>query len=124
MTDRPVPLVLASVLLIIIGLSGLGAGFTIVQAMTGTPTVPVVGFQIGLGIAGYGLLAVVAGLGLPGRRRRFWWLAAATISAGLAFQIGLIAITRPDPVFGTGLVIWGIALACLLVPATRRSLRP
>jgi hypothetical protein len=123
-TDRPVPLVLAAVLLIIIGLSGLGAGLTIIQAMTGTSTAPVAGVQIGLGIAGYGLLATVSGVGLLGRRRRFWWLAVATIGAGLAFQVDLIAITSPDPVFATGLVIWGIALGCLLVPATRRSLRP
>ena len=124
MTDRPVPLVLAAVLLIVIGLSGLGAGFTIAQAMTGTPNVPVVGLQIGLGVAGYGLLAAVSGVGLLGRRRRFWWLAVATIGAGLALQVGLIAITSPDPVFGTGLVIWGIALVWLLLPATRQALRP
>jgi hypothetical protein len=122
-TGRPFPLVLAAVLLLIIGLSGLGTGFTITQAMTGTPAVPVVGVQIGLGIALYGLLATVAGIGLLGRRRAFWWLAVATIGAGLVFVIGLIAITSLDPVFATGIVIWGLALSCLVVPATRASLR-
>jgi hypothetical protein len=91
--------------------------------MTGTSAVPVVGVQIGLGIAVYGLLATVAGIGLLGRRRSFWWLAVATIGAGLVCVIGLIAITSLDPVFATGIVIWGVTLACLVVPATRASLR-
>lgn len=117
------PLVFAAVLLLIIGLSGVGAGITITTAMIQGPDVPVVGIQIGVGMAGYGLLAAVSGIGLLGRRRAFWWLAAATLGAGLAFLIGLIAITRLDPVFGTGLVIWAIALACLLAPATRAAMR-
>jgi len=114
---------LPSVLLLVIGMSGLGAGITITQAMTGTPAVPVVGVQIGLGIALYGLLATVAGIGLLGRRLAFWWLAVATIGVGLAFVIGLIAITSLDPVFATGIVIWGVTLSCLVVPATCASLR-
>jgi len=122
-SGRPFPLVFAAMLLLIIGLSGVGAGITITTAMIQGPDVPVVGIQIGVGMAGYGLLAAVSGIGLLGRRRAFWWLAAATIGAGLAFLIGLIAITRLDPVFGTGLVIWAIALACLLAPATRAAMR-
>jgi hypothetical protein len=122
-TGRPFLLVFAAVLLLIIGLSGVGAGITITMAMIQGPDVPAPGIRIGLGITGYGLLAVVSGIGLLGRRRAFWWLAAATIGAGLAFLIGLIAITTLDPVFGTGLVIWGIALACLVAPATRAAVR-
>jgi hypothetical protein len=125
-SDRPSPLLLAAVLLLVIGLSGLGAGLTIVGAMTNGPVVPIVGMQIGLGIAGYGVLATVASIGLLGRRRAFWWLAVATIGAGLVLLvglIGLIGLASIDPVFATGIVIWGIALACLLAPATRAALR-
>jgi hypothetical protein len=123
-TGRPYPLVLAAVLLVIIGLSGLGAGITIVQAMTKSPPLPLVGVQIGLGIAAYGLVAAIAGIGLLGRQRRFWWLAVGTIGAGLAFLVGLIVIANLDPVVTSGIAIWGITLACLLAPATRAALVP
>ena len=122
MTERPFPLALAAVLLLVIGLSGLGVGITITQAMS-APGVPATGLQIGLGIAGYGLLATISGSGLLGRRRRFWWLAVATIGAGLAFQIWLVAISSLDPVFATGIVVWGVTLSCLIAPATRAALR-
>ena len=122
MTERPFPLALAAVLLLVIGLSGLGVGITITQAMS-APAVPATGLQIGLGIAGYGLLATISGIGLLGRRRRFWWLAVATIGAGLAFQIWLVAISGLDPVFATGIVVWGVTLSCLIAPATRAALR-
>jgi hypothetical protein len=121
-TERPFPLSLAAVLLLFIGLSGLGVGVTITQAMS-APAVPVTGVEIGLGIAGYGLLATISGIGLLGRRPRFWWLAVATIGAGLAFQVGLVAITSLDPVFATGIVIWGVTLSCLVAPATRAALQ-
>jgi hypothetical protein len=122
-TDRPSTLLLAAVLLLIIGLSGLAAGVTIVAAMANGPVVPFAGVGIGLGVAGYGVLATVAGIGLLGRHRSFWWLAVATIGSGLTLLVGLIAIASLDPVFATGLVIWGVTLACLLAPATRAALR-
>lgn len=68
MTGRPFPLVLAAVLLVIIGLSGIGAGISIVQAMTAEPPAPLVGIKIGLGIAAYGVAATIGGLGLFRRR--------------------------------------------------------
>jgi hypothetical protein len=120
-TERPFPLALAAVLLLVIGLSGLGVGIMFTQAMA-VPGVPSTGLQIGLGIAGYGLLATISGIGLLGRRRRFWWLAVATIGAGLAFQIWLVAIASLDPVFATGIVVWGVTLSCLIAPATREAL--
>jgi hypothetical protein len=121
-TGRPYPLVLAAVLLVIIGLSGLGAGITIVQAIMKAPSVLLVGVQIGLGIAVYGLVTAIAGIGVFGRQRQFWWLAVGTIGAGLAFLIGLIVITGLDPVVTSGIAIWGVALASLLAPATRAAL--
>ncbi|HYX10637.1 MAG TPA: hypothetical protein VE817_01570 [Candidatus Acidoferrum sp.] len=119
---RPFPLVFAAVLLVIIGLSGISAGITIVQAMANTPPTPLIGIEIGAGIAGYGLVATIAGVGLFARRRTFWWLAVGTMAAGLAFLIGLVVIANLDPVATSGLVIWGITLACLLAPATRAAL--
>ena len=120
-TDRPTSLSLAALLLLIIGLPGLGVGVTIAQAMS-APAVPSAGLQIGLGIAGYGLLATTSGIGLLRRRPAFWWLAVATIGAGLVFQIALISIASLDPVFATGIVVWGVTLACLLAPDTRAAL--
>ena len=122
MIGRPFPLVLAAILLVIVGLSGMSAGLTIVQAMTTTPPVPLVGIEIGAGIAGYGVVATIAGVGLFARRRTFWWLAVGTIAAGLAFLIGLVVIAALDPVVTSGIVIWGITLACLLAPGTRAAL--
>jgi hypothetical protein len=121
MADRPTSLSLAALLLLIIGLPGVGVGVTIAQAMSAAAA-PSAGLQIGLGIAGYGLLATISGIGLLRRRRAFWWLALATIGAGLVFQIALISIASLDPMFATGIVVCGVTLACLLAPDTRAAL--
>jgi hypothetical protein len=119
---RTVPLVLGAVLLVIIGLSGLAAGVTIVAAMTSAAAPPVVGLEIGFGIAIYGLLATGSAIGVFLRRRAWWSTGIATIVAGLVVLFGLAVAVGPDPMFGSGIAIWGVTLACLLAPPTRRAL--
>jgi hypothetical protein len=122
MTSRPFSLVFATVLLILIGVSGVGAGAELLAVASGEPT----GALIGGGIAGYGLACVAAGIGLFQLRRWGWLLAAGSIVVGLAIllwiQIVLIG-AAPDSVSAVGLVVWGLTLVLLLTPATRRALR-
>ena len=122
MDGRPQPLIAAIVLLLLIGVSGLGVGLTLTTAMTNAGT-PLTGVGIGAGIALYGALAALAGLGLIWRHRWSWWLGVATIVAGTLFLVTLIFYVGGDEVFAIGVAIWGVTLACLLAPATRASTR-
>jgi uncharacterized membrane protein (DUF2068 family) len=122
MAGRPQPLSAAIILLLLIGVSGLGVGLTIATAMTNAGT-PLTGVGIGAGIALYGALAALAGVGLIWRQRWSWWLGVATIAAGTLFLVGLMVYLGGDEVFALGVAIWGITLACLLAPATRASMR-
>jgi hypothetical protein len=122
MTSRPFSLVFVTVLLILIGVSGVGAGAELLAVASGEPT----GALIGGGIAGYGLACVAAGIGLFQLRRWGWLLALGSIVVGLAIlvwiQIVLIG-AAPDSVSAVGLVVWGLTLVLLLTPATRRAIR-
>ncbi|MEA2548928.1 MAG: hypothetical protein QOE42_1526 [Chloroflexota bacterium] len=122
MAGRPQPLSAAIVLLVLIGVSGLGAGLTITTAMTNAGTPPI-GVGIGAGIALYGALTALAGVGLMWRHRWSWWLGVATIAVGMLFLVGLIVRVGSDEVFALGVAIWGVTLGCLLAPATRASIR-
>jgi drug/metabolite transporter (DMT)-like permease len=122
MAGRPPPLSAAIVLLLLIGVSGLGAGLTITTAMMNAGT-PLTGVGIGLGIALYGALAALAGVGLIWRHRWSWWLGVATIAAGTLFLVWLMFSVGGDDMFALGIAIWGVALGCLLAPATRASIR-
>jgi hypothetical protein len=121
LSGRPLPLVVAIGLLVLIGLSGLVAGFTIIETMLGAAPVPTAGVAIGAGIAAYGFVATVAGLGLWRWRRGAWRAGVLAVGAGLLVQVALLAVARLDAVSAVGLAIWGLALACLVVPAARRS---
>jgi hypothetical protein len=122
MDGRPQPLIAAIILLVLIGVSGLGVGLTITSGMLSAGT-PLVGVGIGAGIAVYGGLAALAGVGLIWCRRWSWWLGVATIVAGELFLAWLIVLAGGDEVFAFGVVVWGVTLACLLAPATRTSIR-
>jgi hypothetical protein len=123
MDGRPQPLLAAIILLVLIGVSGLGVGLTITSGMLSAGT-PLIGVGIGAGIAGYGALAALAGVGLIWRHRWSWWLGVGTIVAGVLFLAWLIVLVGGDGVFAFGIVLWGVTLACLLAPATRSSIRP
>ena len=122
MHRRPLTLLVAALLLLIIGLSGVSAGISLIVAMGSARDVPLVGVGIGAAIGGYGVLTAVAGIGLLARRRWAWWLGIVSIAAGWLFLVGLVvALGRLDPVFAGGIAIWSVTLACLLVPATRAA---
>lgn len=122
MDGRPQPLSAAIVLLVLIGVSGLGVGLTITSGMLSAGT-PLIGVGIGLGIAVYGGLAALAGVGLIWRRRWSWWLGVVTILAGELFLVWLIVLVGGDGVFAFGVAIWGVTLVCLVAPATRAEIR-
>lgn len=123
MPGRPTSLLLATVLLLVIGLSGASVGVTLITAMASAPDVPSTGIGIGAGIAGYGAVAAIAGIGVLLRWRPGWWLGLATIVAGLLFLTWLIvALGGLDAVFAFGLVVWAVTLVCLLAPPTRAAL--
>ena len=122
MDGRPQPLSAAIVLLVLIGVSGLGVGLTITSGMLSAGT-PLIGAGIGLGIAVYGGLAALAGVGLIRRLRWSWWLGIVTIVAGELFLVWLIVLVGGDAVFASGVAIWGVTLGCLVAPATRAAIR-
>ena len=119
-TGRPASLLVAAGLLLIIGLSGVSAGFSLIAAMGFARDAPWVGVEIGAGTGTYGVLSTVAGIGLLARRRWAWWLGTVTIGAGWLFLVGLvIALGSVDGVFAFGIAVWSLNIVCLAAPATR-----
>ena len=122
MTARPPSLILATFLLIFIGVSGVGAGGELLAVASGEA----VGALIGGGIAAYGFACVAAAIGIFQLRRWGWWLALGSIVIGLAIllwiQIILIG-SAPDSVSALGLIVWGLTLVLLLAPSTRNAIR-
>jgi hypothetical protein len=104
------------VLMLVIGLSGLAVGLQLVVSMPAA-----IGVAIGASFAVYGLVTAAAGFGLLRWRSRVaWGSAIAAIVAGLLLLAGLEVVVRgTDVVLGSGVLIWGIALICLLAPGTR-----
>ncbi len=125
--NQPITLAAAAILNVIIGLSGLFVGLTLVVASIGiavpsdTPTAAALGIVVGILI--YGVLAIAGGVGVWRRSRRGWWLALLTDAAGLSVLIWSLAVVGRDVVLMFGVVVWAIALTLLLAPDTRRWLR-
>jgi hypothetical protein len=122
MTSRPISLILAAVLLMLIGVSGVGAGAELLAVASGEVT----GALIGGGIAAYGLACVAAAIGIYQLRRWGWLLALGSLLVGLAIQLWIQIIVigaAPDSVSVVGLAVWGVTLVLLLVPATRNTIR-
>ncbi|HET7702242.1 MAG TPA: hypothetical protein VFK35_02505 [Candidatus Limnocylindrales bacterium] len=131
MTTRPISLILAVGLLLLIGLSGMGVGGSLLgygldpQSASATAIVP--GAQqaavvLGAGIAGYGFATVVAAAGLVLLRRWGWRLGVATVVAGLVGLAGaMVAAGALDGLLLFGILFWGVSLATLLADPTRRA---
>lgn len=131
MTTRPIALILAVGLLLLIGLSGMGVGGSLLgyamdpQPAAGTPIVP--GAQqaaalIGAGIAGYGFATVMAAAGLVLLRRWGWRLGVVMVIAGLvALVAAIVAAGAIDGLLLFGMLFWGATLATLLADPTRRA---
>ena len=126
MTGRPATLIAAAVMLIVIGISGVAAGadFLALPASDLGSDVIRAGLAMGALIAGYGAAATIAGIGVVLRRRWAWWLGVATMLGGLGLLVFLLAMVRSlDAVVAFGIIVWGVTLALLLAPATRRGVR-
>jgi hypothetical protein len=126
MSSRAPTLIAAIALLVLIGLSGVasGGGLLSVTASADAPSVDVRGAALGLGvgIAGYGIVCLFAAAGLWSRSRWAWLLGIAAVALGLVAIVVATSIAGLDSVLGLGLVVWGAAFACLVAPATRRSI--
>ena len=134
MTTRPISLILAVGLLLLIGLSGMGVGGSLLgyamnpQPADGTPIV--VGTEqaavlLGAGIAGYGFAAVVAAAGLVLLRRWGWRLGVMTVVAGLTVLVwAMVAAGALDGLLLFGILFWGVTLVMLLADPTRRAVSP
>ena len=123
MTARPISLILAAGLLILIGLSGLTAGGSLVAAAKSGPEVAsdvrFAALALGSTIGTYGFAASLAGVGLVLLRRWAWRLGLVLAIIGLVLLAVAIVAGGPDRIFVFGLAIWGATLACLVARATR-----
>jgi len=123
MTARPISLILAAGLLILIGLSGMAAGGDLLAtAKSGAEVASDVKFAalaLGSTIASYGFAASLAGVGLVLLRRWAWRLGLVLVVIGLVLLVVAILASRLEPLFEFGLAIWGATLACLVARATR-----
>ncbi len=131
MTARPLSLIVAAGLLILIGASGMAAGGGLLGVgMNGGPvgsgadeSVTRAAIGLGTGIAGYGFAAVLAGVGLILLRRWAWRTGVFLIVLGfIALGGASAAIGTADPVLLLGVIIWGLTLACLFAGSTRDAL--
>jgi hypothetical protein len=121
---RSLALILATMLLLVIGLSGMVVGIELLSVLDTAPRISTGDSFSGLlfgGIAAYGAITAIAGLGLALLRRWGWWLGVATIVLGLLGLLAIVIAVGPDSVLYLGILIWAATLAFLVVPGTRRA---
>ena len=127
MTGRPPTMLTAIGLLVLIGVSGIGAGGGLLS-LTGSSgaAADVRGAALAMGsaMAGYGIACAFAAAGIWSRARWGWPLGVVAVIVGLVLLIVATAIAGPDSILALGLVVWGLTLACLLAPATRGAAAP
>jgi hypothetical protein len=127
MTARPMTLIVAALFLLLIGASGMAAGGGLLGVGLNTDAVPgdvrQAGLELGALIAGYGFATLLAGVGVLLRRRWAWRIGLIAMLVGLlALGAALSAVGQLDPILLFGIVIWGVAFACLLARSTRNAL--
>jgi len=122
--NQPTPLAAAAILNVIIGLSGLAVGLTLVVALPAMAAASDVAFgdEIVIVIPLYGLAATLGGIGTWRRLWVGWTLAAAVDALGLGVLIWAMTLIGPDPVLLFGVVVWTLTLVLLAAPQTRRVL--
>jgi hypothetical protein len=125
MTTRPISLILAAGLLILIGLSGMAAGGSLLGSVANgtiaSADVRAAALALGTTIAAYGFATVLAAFALILFRRWGWRLGLGLIILGLVALLIALAAAGPDPVLLYGIALWGATLACLVAPDTRRA---
>ncbi len=124
MPGRPVGLVIAAVLLVVIGVSGLLVGLQLLAIgglASGTGGEPAA-FLIPAGIAAYGAAACVGGFGLFLRRRIAHRLAVVVIAIGLVELAWQTTLIGPDPVTLFAIGLWVVVLGLLLLPGVRSAM--
>ncbi|HZC33366.1 MAG TPA: hypothetical protein VE640_08790 [Candidatus Bathyarchaeia archaeon] len=127
MTARPVSLMLAAGLLILIGGSGIAAAAGLLGIAIGgggsVPGVEPLTLLIGAVLGAYGCGLMLAGIALLFFRRWAWWLGIGLIAVGLLALLATILIGRsPDPVLLFGVAVWGVTLVVMVLPPTRRAI--
>jgi hypothetical protein len=114
-------------LLILIGVSGIGAGgglLSLVGSTGAAADVRGAALAMGSGIAVYGIACAFAAAGVWSRARWGWPLGVVAATVGLVLLIVATAIAGPDSLLALGLAVWGLTLACLLAGGTRRAAAP
>ena len=127
MTARPVTLILAAGLLILIGGSGFAAAAGLLGVAIGgaasVPGVEPLTLVIGAVLGAYGCGLVLAGIALLIFRRWGWWLGITLIAVGILALVATILVGRsPDPVLLFGVAVWGVTFVVLVLPQTRRAI--
>ena len=128
MTARPVTLILAAGLLILIGGSGFAAAAGLLGVAIGggggsVPGVEPLTLLIGAVLGAYGCGLMLAGIALLFFRRWARLLGIALIAVGLLALLATILIGRsPDPVLLFGVAVWGVTLVVLVLPQTGRAI--
>jgi hypothetical protein len=128
--NRPITLIGAVALNLLIGVTTLFAGVLLVVAfIDGThervgisPSLAIPTRVIIFGMPIYGALAVIGAIAMWRRSTPGWWLALAVDLVGLAFFGWVVSLDGPDSV-NAGFVIWGLAVVLLVLPPTRAALR-
>jgi hypothetical protein len=132
MMDRPSSLVWAVAVHALIGLSGVAAGLPLVAGVASgaidqfepTGRDLLAAWAIALGVLAYGVLEVVAAVGLWRGRRPGWWLALIVDAIGLTILGWVLSIAGgADGILIGGVVLWLIAIWLVVAPSTRGALR-
>jgi hypothetical protein len=122
---QPITLAAAAILNVIIGLSGLFVGLTLVVALPNMGATDVAfgdAFVFVIVIPLYGLAATLGGIGTWRRYWVGWTLAVAVDALGLGVLIWAITLVGPDRVLLFGVAVWTLTLVLLAAPQTRRVL--
>jgi hypothetical protein len=117
---------------LLIGISGAIAGVPLVAGFVGggldafrpTQRDAILAGGIAFGVLGYGVLALLGGIGVWRGSRAGWWLTVIVDVVGLGILGWTVVITSfSDAVLLGGFGLWIAALALLLAPGTRAALR-
>ena len=118
---------MAVIVQLVIGLSGVGVGLTLLAAMLqgpiGAARVEPVGLAIAGGVVGYGALVTIAAIGMATGRRGSTWASVVLDLVGLAVLGYAIVLAGPDEILGGGVLIWLAATGLVLAVALNRRRR-